>query len=130
LNLGLTTDPKTQADREERIVQTCAVLTTEHFVLITQQPLFAGTCTSFWDDPSDFPETFPFTGEPLQDCIAYMSSIPYGTFDRAESNTFTCRSLHTLITPLRPDVHCPRASTTGGMVCVDKPLADYFDQEF
>ncbi|KAJ9601902.1 hypothetical protein H2200_013617 [Cladophialophora chaetospira] len=34
-------------------------------------------------------------------------------------NTILCRSLHALMVPLRPDIHCPHVGRTGGDMCVD-----------
>jgi hypothetical protein len=63
-------------------------------------------------------------------CVAFMQSIPYGTWDRANSNTFVCRHLHSLTTPFRPDVHCPHCSPGGGGTCIDFTYDSFFDQEF
>jgi hypothetical protein len=59
-----------------------------------------------------------------------MSSIPYGSWDRANSNTVTCRQLHTLLTAIDPDMHCPHASAGGGGACIDFPYGSYYDQSF
>jgi hypothetical protein len=57
-------------------------------------------------------------------------SIPYGTWDQPEANTVVCRMLHSLITPIRPEVHCPHVSYFGGGECEDKPYSHFFESEF
>jgi hypothetical protein len=64
---------------------------------------------------------------PYLNCMTFMHSIPFGSYTRANSNTFTCRSLHALLTPLRPDVHCAHVGFTGGGKCVDFPYESYYD---
>jgi hypothetical protein len=64
-------------------------------------------------------------GSALNNCIAFMKSIPYGTWDQPASNTFTCRSLHSLLTPFR-DVHCMHVSVDGGGKCVDHAYGFFF----
>jgi hypothetical protein len=131
LNLGLVADSLTPEQRTQRIINACTALTTAHYDLINQQPVFQGTCTSNFDEVSDFPVGLPVTdGQAMTNCITYMSSLPFGSYNHAETNSFTCRELHTLITGLRPDVHCPHTSVSGGGVCVDTPLSSYFAEEF
>src|SRR5262249_27229683 len=62
----------------------------------------------------------------FSNCVAFMHSIPYGSWNRANSNTVVCRQLHSLLTPLRPQVHCPHTSPTGGMTCVDFPYSSFY----
>jgi hypothetical protein len=63
-----------------------------------------------------------------------MQTIPFGTWDRANSNTVVCRQFHSLLTIFRPDVHCPHASAAGGMpgmlVCVDFPYESFYDADY
>jgi SnoaL-like domain len=109
LNLGAAVNPTSDAEREGNIQGVCAVLTL---------------------GVAGLPPTCPteYTGFP--DCVAFMHSIPYGTWDRANSNTVVCRQLHTLLTPYRPDVHCPHAGKTGGGACIDFTYGSFFDNEF
>jgi hypothetical protein len=130
LNLGKATDAKTAEERTDNIVGVCTVLTTAHFNVITEQVAFGGTCTSQFDGPEDFPAGFPVVpGDAMTNCIAFMNSIPYGTWDQAASNTFTCRALHSLLTPLR-DMHCMHVNVDGGGKCVDHAYGDFFTNEY
>jgi hypothetical protein len=109
LNLGTAVNPTSEAEREANIQGVCAVLT-----------LGVGGAAP----------TCPAEYAGFADCMAFMHSIPYGTWDRANSNTVVCRQLHTLLTPYRPDVHCPHAGKTGGGACIEFPYASFFDVEF
>jgi hypothetical protein len=110
LNLGAAVNPRSDAEREANIRGVCAVLTTG---------LGPGQ-----------PPTCPGTYSDFSDCYTFMHSIPYGTWDRANSNTFVCRQLHTLLTPYRPAMHCPHAGKTGGGACVEFTYESFFDEEF
>ena len=130
LNLGKATDLTTEQEQTETIVNVCTALTTAHYNVITEQVVFKGTCTSTFDGSEDFPASFPVVeGDALANCIAFMRSIPYGTWDQPASNTFTCRMLHSLLTPLRA-MHCMHTSFDGGGKCVDKPYASFYEHEF
>lgn len=59
-------------------------------------------------------------------CVAQISSMNFGNWDNASSNTTTCRELHSLLVPLRPAFHCPHIGPAGGGVCIDEPYADYY----
>jgi hypothetical protein len=109
LNLGAAVNPTSDAEREANIQGVCAVLT-------LGGGGHAATCPGEYVD--------------FADCLSFMHSIPYGTWDRANSNTAVCRQLHTLLTPYRPDVHCPHAGKTGGGACIDFSYASFFDEEF
>jgi len=115
LNLGAAVNPHSVAEQEANIQGVCAVLTG----LVPQQP---ATC----------PGTYPGGTAPQQfgACVTFMHTIPYGTWDRANSNTVVCRQLHTLLTPFRPAVHCPHAGPTGGDACIDFTYESFFDHEF
>src|SRR5690606_18830517 len=41
------------------------------------------------------------------DCVDFLSAIPFGSRDRANSNTTACRLIHTKLAAVRPEVHCP-----------------------
>jgi hypothetical protein len=116
LNLGAALTPTTDAERTQNITSICALLT-----------------LGFPGRPSTCPGTFSSEPSPQVQfgaCLAFMQSIPYGTWDRANSNTFVCRHLHALMTPFRPDVHCPHASPGGGGTCIDFTYGSFFEQEF
>jgi hypothetical protein len=109
LNLGAAVNPKSDAEKDANIASVCQALT----VGVGRVP---ATCPAEYADYAD--------------CVAFMHSIPYGTWDRANSNTAVCRQLHTLLTPYRPEVHCPHAGKTGGGMCVDMPYESFFEKEF
>jgi hypothetical protein len=115
LNLGAAVNARSVAEQEQNIQGMCAVLTG----LVPGQ---AATCAG----------TYPGSTPPEQfaACVTFMHSIPYGTWDRANSNTAVCRQLHTLLTPFRPAAHCPHAGPTGGDACVDFTYESFFDHEF
>ncbi len=130
-NLGKAHNRQTDAQRMQDIINVCAVLTTAHYNVINEQVVYQGTCPTYFDGPEDFPAGFPAVqGQPMLNCISHMMSIPYGTWDQPESNTVVCRMLHSLITPIRPEVHCPHVSYFGGGECVDKPYSHFFEAEF
>lgn len=63
----------------------------------------------------------------LLDCVAFMHTIPFGTYHEAQSNSFVCRSIHAGLAEYRPAMHCPHVSRDGGHKCVDVPYDSYFD---
>jgi hypothetical protein len=115
LNLGAAVNPHSVAEQEQNIQGTCAVLTG----LVAGQ---AATCGATY--PGSTPQ------EQFGACVAFMHTIPYGTWDRANSNTAVCRQLHTLLTPFRPAIHCPHAGPTGGDACIDFTYESFLDHEF
>jgi len=66
----------------------------------------------------------------MTDCITYLNTIPYGTWDDAEANSVVCRQLHTLLTAFDPATHCPHAGKTGGGKCVDWPYENYATADY
>jgi hypothetical protein len=53
-------------------------------------------------------------------CIEFLGQkVRLGSSYEFGMNTVLCRSLHELMVPLRPDVHCPHIGPTGGGMCVD-----------
>lgn len=131
LNLGAASDPPNDpAVRAAAIGQLCTALTVAHVEPTTGAVVTAGTCTAYFDSPDDFPAGFSTSGSAFENCTAFMSSIPYGSWDRANSNTVTCRQLHTLLTAIDPDMHCPHASAFGGGACIDFPYGSYYDESF
>jgi hypothetical protein len=106
LNLGAAVDVPA-SDQAAVIQGVCSALTVN-----------PGTCNGF-HEYTDF-----------NDCVSFMNSIPYGSWNRANSNTVVCRQLHTLLTPFRPAVHCPHAGKTGGGACIDFPYTDFYQDDF
>ena len=41
------------------------------------------------------------------ECVKFLQSLPIGDWDRADQNNVVCRTLHALLVPVRPEVHCP-----------------------
>jgi len=63
----------------------------------------------------------------IEQCIGFnLGAIPYGSYNRVNSNTSVCRQLHALLTIYRPDVHCAHASPSGGGACQDFPASSYY----
>lgn len=131
LNLGAASDPPNDpAVHAGAIQQLCTALTIAHIDPTTGGVVNAGTCPTYFDTAEDFPADFPVTANAFQNCVAFMSSIPYGSWNRANSNSVTCRQLHTLLTATDPDKHCPHASPGGGGSCIEFPYSSYYDQAF
>ncbi|TVY13118.1 hypothetical protein LARI1_G009464, partial [Lachnellula arida] len=53
------------------------------------------------------------------DCIAQLSLKKFGSFDEVWGDDITCRTIHVILTQIRPEVHCPHVGPTGGGKCVD-----------
>jgi hypothetical protein len=131
LNLGAASDPpNVPAAHAEAIAQVCTALTVAHLDPLTGSVVLGGTCTEFFDSEDDFATGFPLSAVPFENCVGFMSSIPYGTWDRGNSNTVTCRQLHTLLTAVDPEKHCPHTSPDGGGACIDFTYGSYYDDQF
>jgi hypothetical protein len=53
-------------------------------------------------------------------CIEFLSqNVRLGASYEFGMNTILCRSLHQLMVPLRPNVHCSHIGPTGGDMCAD-----------
>lgn len=131
LNLGRASDlPNIPEVHAEAIAQICTALTVAHISPITGAVVYAGTCTSSFDSADDFAPEFPVSDVPFQNCVAFMQSIPFGTWDRGHSNSVVCRQLHSLLTPVDPEMHCPHTSPSGGGKCLDVTYGDYYEEDF
>jgi hypothetical protein len=64
------------------------------------------------------------------DCVNFMNALPFGSWNRANSNTTTCRLLHTILTAVRPDVHCPHVGKGGGGKCQEFPYEYHYTHDF
>jgi len=63
----------------------------------------------------------------VSSCTSFMNSIRYGSWDdMTQHNTVTCRLLHLLLVPLRPEVHCFHIGPDGGGKCHDIPEKDFY----
>lgn len=66
----------------------------------------------------------------VEDCAQQLGAKPFGNFDEAWGDNIACRTIHIILTMVRPDVHCPHVGPTGGGKCVDIDYStDYFDDE-
>lgn len=84
----------------------------------------------------------------VEECVSTLSQRPYGTYDAAWGDNVVCRSIHVILTQVRPDVsfppsapkecakltldqvHCAHVGPTGGEKCVDGDFTQrYFDDE-
>lgn len=108
LNLGAASDPPAAA-------QPFAIQGLCGFLL--------QTCSNPEYDPTGY-----YTD--VNDCINFMSGIEYGSWDRANSNSVTCRQLHSLLTITRPEVHCKHSGKTGGGKCIDWTYQSFYDVEY
>jgi hypothetical protein len=58
--------------------------------------------------------------ESFSDCTDFLTTkIRFGKAYEMGMNTLICRSLHELMLPLRPEVHCPHVGKSGGDMCID-----------
>jgi hypothetical protein len=131
LNLGAASDPPNDPNvHAGAIQQLCTALTVAHIEPTTGALVYQGTCNSYFDGAEDFAPGFPVAATPFENCVTFLHSIPYGTWDRANSNTVTCRQLHTLLTAVDPEMHCPHTSADGGGACIDFTYASYYSESF
>jgi hypothetical protein len=64
----------------------------------------------------------------VKECVATLWAKKFGTYDEVWGDNVVCRTIHTILTQVRPDVHCPHVGPTGGMKCVNVSYNDvYFD---
>ena len=145
LNLGAAVDPASPQEAYVAILQTCGLLT----LFPNPQNGQPGTCTATFADPNNYAGQNPLStytydpnlvipfpgvsnnpGPVFSNCVGFMQSIPQGSWNRANSNSFTCRELHSLLTIFRPDVHCPHTSPAGGQTCIDWSYASFYDPTF
>nr|AQA29300.1 hypothetical protein 7 [Fulvia fulva] len=63
-----------------------------------------------------------------QDCTKQLGAKPFGNFDEAWGDNLACRTIHVILTMVRPDIHCAHVGPTGGGKCIDIDYSvDYFD---
>ena len=69
------------------------------------------------------------------DCVAQLELKPFGSFDEAWGDNIACRTIHLILTKVRPEVHCPHVGPKGGSPpdnykCVDIDYSkEYFDDD-
>ncbi|RZA27408.1 MAG: hypothetical protein EOP10_00150 [Proteobacteria bacterium] len=128
-NLGAAYDEKNPLKRAGVMAGMCAFLTIGHIDPITQEKVKGGTCTSYFDGKEDFgPGFIAVPNAPFLNCMTFMSTLEWGSYNRANSNTVSCRQVHMLLTPLRPETHCPHVAYGGGGKCVDMPYESYYTE--
>jgi hypothetical protein len=66
----------------------------------------------------------------VSDCIDFMSSLTFGSWNNAYSDTVICRILHNFLTVVRPEYHCAHVGPTGGGKCIEHPYEDWYNHEF
>lgn len=108
-NLGKATEH--QGTTAENTIQiTCGI--------VASHPGWNGTCPEAMDPLGYYTD--------INDCFAFLHSIPPGTADRGASNSAWCRFYHALLTLFDPELHCPHAGKTGGHKCEDTPYPNYY----
>ncbi|KAG9242310.1 hypothetical protein BJ878DRAFT_178465 [Calycina marina] len=66
--------------------------------------------------------------ESMDDCVANWSQKSFGTYAEVWGDNVVCRTIHVILTLVRPDAHCMHVGPTGGGKCVDWPYNNgYFD---
>ncbi|KAJ7908458.1 hypothetical protein B0H13DRAFT_660138 [Mycena leptocephala] len=64
------------------------------------------------------------------DCVAELKAKPFGRMDEAWGDNVCCRSIHVLLTRIRPEVHCAHVGPMGGGKCIDVQYNDvYFNDK-
>ncbi|KAJ7461169.1 hypothetical protein FB451DRAFT_1562986 [Mycena latifolia] len=67
----------------------------------------------------------------VDDCLQTLAGKPFGRPDETWGDNVVCRSVHVLLTKIRPEVHCPHVGPTGGGKCIDVAYNDvYFNDQF
>lgn len=74
------------------------------------------------DDPTGFYSDF-------NDCFAFLSGTPFGTWDDLRMNTVLCRYYHVLLA-LADKVHCKHVGKNGGGKCYDHTYESYYLTEY
>ncbi|KAK3991122.1 hypothetical protein QBC44DRAFT_58019 [Cladorrhinum sp. PSN332] len=66
----------------------------------------------------------------IGECVTVLSRKRYGSYDEAWGDHVVCRTIHLVLTQVRPDVHCPHVGPTGGGKCVNVAYPEnYFSDE-
>jgi len=63
----------------------------------------------------------------FEDCVQFMNSLEFGTFDDYRANTTLCRLYHAQMSQLDPEIHCSHAGKTGGGKCSPHDRLDYYN---
>lgn len=95
--------------------------------LAMQQAVIASVCQRHGQTCQGPNQQFSST----QECVSFLSSIAFGSWNRVNSNSVVCRQFYsTLGVTTAPDVYCPAVGPTGGGRCVDVPYGSYFVTDF
>lgn len=89
---------------------------------ICQTILFGAKCNATFDPLGYYTD--------MNDCVNYLSTIEYGSWDNVRQNTTVCRAYHRLLAILRPHVHCPHVGKTGGNMCITYTADDLYLEQF
>ncbi|KAL1640664.1 hypothetical protein SLS58_006678 [Diplodia intermedia] len=71
----------------------------------------------------------------VKDCAADLAAKPFGNYDEAWGDNIACRTIHVILTQVRPEIHCPHVGPDGGngpdnYKCVDIDYStEYFADE-
>ncbi|KAJ7290163.1 hypothetical protein C8J57DRAFT_1114131, partial [Mycena rebaudengoi] len=66
-----------------------------------------------------------------EECASVLQKKPLGRLDEAWGDNVECRSIHVILTKIRPEVHCPHVGPTGGGKCIDVEYNDvFFNDQF
>ncbi|KAK3316867.1 hypothetical protein B0H66DRAFT_306852 [Apodospora peruviana] len=64
----------------------------------------------------------------IDQCVETLAKKSYGNYDSAWGDNVVCRSIHLVLTQVRPDHHCPHVGPTGGGKCIEHDYGnDYFN---
>ena len=64
------------------------------------------------------------------ECVDYLTNeIPVGSWSLASKNNYVCRSLHTILVPLRSDIHCNHIGPQSTK-CIDTQYKDWYNLQF
>lgn len=80
--------------------------------------LVAAGCNSTFDSEGYYDD--------FNDCLAFVNTLEFGTWDMMRSNTVICRVYHAILSMVEPQMHCSHAGKTGGGKCTDHAYADYY----
>ena len=118
----------------ESIAEVCAITVYGRLNTTVFNPL-GGTCmgkTRIWGNSfglSDYDYCFAFLSGKVPSPLT-GAPLPYGSYNRLNSNTVLCRLTHALLSIYNSTLHCPHVSPTGGMACVDFSYHSFYEDTF
>lgn len=51
---------------------------------------------------------------------------PFGNYNQIWGDNVVCRTIHVILSELRPEMHCPHVGPTGAQKCVDIDYNNYY----